>query len=367
MASAGVDLGTLGLLSLVALPYSCKVAWAPLVDRYRLPRLPRRRGWIAVSQLALAAGLALLGAAQPTRAPVAAALALAVALASATQDVAADAYSADVLRPDERAAGTAVYVLGYRVAMVLAGAGALVLADHASFRTVYLVAAALAVACVGATVWAPEPAAAPPPASLEEAVLAPFRAFFARRGAWIALAFLTLYRLGDLVLQAILAPFLLALGFSRSDVGMAGQGVGLCATIVGALGGGWLVARAGLARCLLVFGLLQAITNTGYCALALVGPSHALLYGAVAVDNLCSGLAIAAQVAFLMSLCDRRYSATQFALLTGASSVAGRLVGGGAGYLAAAVGWPLFFVATTVIAAPALALVSPLRRRGLLT
>lgn len=362
LSGAGVPLATIGLFALVGLPYSLKFAWAPLLDRYAPPLLGRRRGWVLLFQLALIAAIAALGAAEPAAAPrQAAGLALAVALLSASQDVVSDAYRTDLLHPAERAAGTATYILGYRAAMLLSGGLALVLADHLSFGAVYGLMALAMLAGVLATLRAPEPPRAEPPRSLRSAVLDPFADYFRRRGALPLLLFVTLYRAGDLAANVMVTPFLLSLHFSRSEVGVVYKIAGTAATIVGALGGGAAVARFGLYRSLFAFALLQGVANLGYGALALAGRGRALLFVAVGADHLCTGLAIAALDAFLMALCNRRFSATQFALLASASGAAGRLFGAGAGYLAGAVGWPLFFVGTMGLAAPALLLLRHLR------
>jgi len=170
------------------------------------------------------------------------------------------------------------------------------------------------------------------------------------------LAFLVLYRVGDVVAVNMVTPFLIKLGFSNSEIGAVSKGLGLAATIVGALGGGSLVAKLGLIRSLAIFGVLQGVTNLGYAALAAAGKKRLLLWAAVGVYNLASGLGMAASVALLMALCNRRYSATQFALLSAATGIAGRLVGATSGYAAQLLGWPLFFAATTLAAIPALAL-----------
>jgi PAT family beta-lactamase induction signal transducer AmpG len=365
LVAAGISLPTIGVYALAGLPFSLKFAWAPLLDRYPIPWLGRRRGWLALLQLALCPALVALGAVDPRVAPVAAAaLAALVSLLAATQDVAADAYAADVLAPDERAAGTALYVAGYRLGMVASGAAGLALADFVPFSAIYAAAGAALAACVAATVWAPEPRRVAPPSTLGEAVAAPFADFFRRRGAAAALAFVVLYRMGDTAVMLMVTPFLLGLGFGRVEIGAVSQGVGLAATVAGTFLGGALVPRLGLWRALWTFGVLQAATNVGYLALALVGARHDLLWAAITVDNLFNGLAIAAVTAFLMSLCRPRYSATQFALLTSAAGIGGRLVGAAAGWLVARAGWGAFFALTMAGVVPALALLGPMRRAG---
>jgi len=359
LANEHVDLATIGLFALVTAPYTVKFLWAPLLDRFRPPWLGRRRGWIALAQIALAVAVCALAFARPRASPLAAAaLALAVAFASATQDVACDAYSVEILAAGERAAGGAVFVLGYRVAMLVTGALALIAADYLGFKGVYLASAALIGLSVAFTLIAPEPAPAAPPTTIAAAIVEPFADFFARPGALAALAFVTLYRLGELVAANMVTPFLVSLQFSNSEIGAVWKGVGLVATIAGALGGGALTARLGLRRALFVFGSAQAIANLGYAVLAVAGRRHALLVAAVAADQTCSGFTIASAVALSMALCNRRYAATQFALLTSAAGATARLVGAGAGFYIERVGWPAFFITTAIAALPALLILS---------
>lgn len=357
LTSAGVPLGDVGLFAIVTLPYSLKLLWAPLLDRYALPLLGRRRGWLILFQLALAAALVALGAIGPRAAPLAfAATALAVTFFAASQDVVSDAYRTDLLAPDERAAGTAVYVFGYRVAMLVTGGVMLVLADHIAFGRVYQLSAALLVVGIVATLLAPEPPAVRPPASLRAAVVEPLTDWFTRPRALGILAFLTSYRLADLLAAAMVTPFLLKLGFSNSDVGLVNKNVGIIATIAGTLGGGAVVARYGLNRPLVIFGLLTPLSTLVWSALALSGKSYPVLFAAVAAHNVCVGLGIATLEALILTLCNRRYGATQYALLSSAAGLGGRLAAAGSGYAALRLGWPAFFTATAVAGALAVAL-----------
>lgn len=360
LTAAGVPLGDVGLFAIVTLPYSLKLLWAPLVDRYALPLLGRRRGWLLLFQLALAAALATLGALGPRTTPVAFALvAVAVTFFAASQDVVSDAYRTDLLAPDERAAGTAVYVFGYRVAMLLSGGVMLVLADHLPFGRIYQLSAALVFVGVFATLVAPEPPAVRPPSTLHAAVIEPLADWFRRPRALGLLAFVTSFRLADLIAAAMVTPFLLSLGFSNTEIGLVNKNVGIAATIVGALGGGVLVARYGLRRPLLVFGLLTPASTLAWSALAVAGKAHGVLFAAVAVHNLSVGLGIAALDALILSLCNRRYGATQYALLSSAAGFCGRLAAAGSGYAALRLGWPTFFATTAAAGVLAVALTAP--------
>ncbi len=366
LTQAGVSLAGVGLFSAVTLPYSLKLLWAPLVDRYRPPFGGRRRGWIVLFQLALGAALLALGATSPRSSPLAfAALAVGVTLMAASQDIAADAYRTDLLAPDERAAGTAVYVFGYRAAMLVTGGLALVAADHLPFGRVYQLSAVLLLVGVAAALLAPEPTAVAPPSTLRAAVVEPLTDWFARPGALGLLAFIACYRLSDLVAAAMSTPFLLAVGFSNTEVGLVNKNVGIAATIAGALGGGALVARLGLRRPLLFFGLAMPLSNLLWAALATWGKSRTLLFVTVATHDLLVGCGIAALEAMILTLCNRRYGATQYALLSAAAGLAGRLAAAPSGLLAARLGWPGFFAASAVVGVLALAATAPAATRAL--
>jgi PAT family beta-lactamase induction signal transducer AmpG len=367
LAVEGVDIVTIGWFSLVGQPYTYKFLWAPLMDRYATPFLGRRRGWLAATQLALLALIALLGSLSPREAPwLAGACALAVAFLSASQDIVVDAYRADVLRPEERGAGAAVSVLGYRLAMLVSGAGALVLADQwLGWHGTYWLMAALMAVGLAATWFALEPpGASAAPRTLEEAVRQPLAEYFSRQGAIALLALVVLYKLGDAFAGNLTTAFLLrGPGFSATEVGAINKGFGLAATIAGALAGGALMTRLGLYRALLVFGLLQALTNLGFMLLAGAGRHYGLMVTVIGAENLCGGMGTAAYVALLMALCDRRFSATQYALLSALSAVGRVYVGPSAGYLVEALGWTQFFFFTFVIALPGVAILVWLRAR----
>ncbi len=357
LTNAGFNVKAIGLVTLVGLPYSMKFLWAPFLDRYRLPFLGRRRGWILVFQLLLVAALVAMALTSTTiDLGTIALFACAVAFLSASQDVVIDAYRTDVLDDKERGAGTATSVVGYRIAMLLSMGGALMLSDHMSWPTVYLVmAGSLSIGILG-TFLAPEVEAKRPPRSLSDAVWIPFADFFRRPGALTTLAFVTLFKLGDYLASTMTTTFLITVQFSNTEIGALNKWLGLVATIVGVVVGGGLADRFGVRRSLLMFGALQALTNVGYLVIAVIGKSYVALVLAIAIDQFCGGLATAAFTAFLMSLCSREFSATQFALLSSAATIIGRLLGAFSGYLIEAVGWAGFFALTMAIAIPALLL-----------
>lgn len=362
LASEGVSVEAIGAFALVQVPYNLKFAWAPLLDRFAVPGLGRRRGWMLLAQLSLIVGLAALGATDARgSAGTLAVLAVAVAVLSATQDIVVDAFRTDVLRDGERGRGTATYVAGYRVAMIVAGFGALHLAERWGWPAVYLAMAGLMAIGAVTTLLCPEPAsgaAREPRGSL----MAPFVELLGRPGVGWLLAFVAVFKLGDGLVSHMIGPFLVDLGFTLGDIANVEKFLGLSMTIAGAVVGGVFVDRLGVRRGLVVFGAAQMVANAGYAVLAMTGPRMDVFVAAIGLDQLCNGLGTAAFVAFLMSACDRRYSATQYAVLTSASTLLGRLLGAGTGYAVAAVGWAGVFGVTIAVSAPALALVPRLRR-----
>ncbi|WP_298050308.1 muropeptide transporter [uncultured Paenalcaligenes sp.] len=358
---AGVSLTQIGFLTLVGSAYTLKFLWAPLIDRYAVPILGRRRGWIALSQLLLGLSIAAMGLFNPAhQLGLIALLAVFVAFMSATQDIAFDAYSTDVLRTNERAAGAAVKVLGYRLAMITSSGLALVIADKwLGWGGMYMVMGLIMALCAVATFLAPEPEfVVKPPRSLRSAVVEPLVEFFKRPEAITILLLIVLYKLGDAFAGALSTTFLIrGAGFEVAQVGMVNKIFGLAATIIGALLGGGLMARFGLYRSLMLFGLLQAVSNFGYWVLAVNEPHLVLMGTVVAIENLCGGMGTAAFVALLMALCNQQFSATQFALLSALSAV-GRtyLAGPLTPPLVESLGWPSFFLVTVLLALPGIVL-----------
>jgi PAT family beta-lactamase induction signal transducer AmpG len=355
-----VDLAAIGWFSLAGLPYSLKFLWSPLLDRFALPFLGRRRGWLILTQIALIIAIALMGFQQPKQALQLLAInAIVIAFISATQDIAADAYRTDVLEKLEMGAGAAVFILGYRIALLVAGALALILADRLPWSSVYLLMAGTMVIGIFATLLAPEPEAISPPGSLADAVILPFREFFQRQGiiqAILILVFITLYKLGDALLSNMTTPFLLQTGFTKTDIGAIQVGMGLIATIVGALAGGSILSTIGINRSLWVFGVLQAVSNLAYLFLAYIGKNYQAMVLAINIEQFCGGLGTAAFVAFLMSLCNQRFSATQYALLSSLMAVSRDILASPGGAIAQSTGWPVFFLITIAAAVPGLLL-----------
>jgi len=362
LTGAGIDIRTIGYLGLIALPYAAKPLWAPLIDRFSLPFSGRRRGWLFATQVGLALALWWLSACDPTRGLTGFVVAaIIVAVVSATHDIVVDAYRADILSDEEAGAGVAGYVLGFRLAMVLAGWLPLALSVDAPWPVVYQVMTVfLAVGMLG-TLLAPEPAEpADPPRGFYAVVVLPFVAFGERRGmrgTVAVLAFVMLFKLGDQLLGSVTMPFLLReMAFAPEVVGRLRSGLGLLATIAGLLVGGAVLARIGINRSLWIFGVLQAGSNLAYWVLARVGPDPTWLAGVIVTENFCGGLATVAFLGFLLRQCDARFSATQFALLSGLMMLGQILLAARAGEHVVNLGWPGFFLLTIAAAVPGLLL-----------
>lgn len=365
MAVEGVSIKTIGLLTLVGIPYTWKFVWAPFMDRFVMPFLGRRRGWMLVTQILLAALILLLGTLSVREQPLLVALtALALAFVSASQDIVIDAYRTDVLPAAERGLGAGLTVLGYRLAMLSSGAMALVMASLWGWPATYAVMAALMGIGLYATLTAPEPVLQiAAPLTLRDAVLLPLQEFMARPQAWAFLALIILYKLGDAFAGSLTTAFLIqGAGFGIAEVGTVNKGVGLFATIGGAVLGGALMVRWGLYRSLLWFGLLQGVSALSFVWLAMAGHRFDLMVLAVFLENLTSGMGTAAFTALLMALCNARFSATQFALLSALSAMGRVYVGPVSGVLVAALGWRSFFLFAVAAAFPGIWLVWRQRR-----
>jgi PAT family beta-lactamase induction signal transducer AmpG len=364
MKDAKIDLTTIGAMSLVGMPYVWKFVWSPLIDRFRPPFLGRRRGWILICQVLVMLSIVALGTWTPDMgAPTLALLAFLVAFFSATQDIVIDAYRTELLKPEEYGPGASTYTLGYRFGMILSISGALRLSEFISWRGVYWTMALFMLPCIIALLRAPEPEVeAKPPQTIEEAVTLPFYQFFRREGAVEMLAFTLLYKLDGVLVDTMTTPFFLELGFSKGVVGDVSGYQGLLATMAGLMLGGILMPRLGLYVSLWVFGLMQGVSNLAYWWLASSAPTYGKLILVIVLDNIATGMGVAALQAFMMSLCDARYTATQFALLSSFMAQT-RVIGAApSGWLANGLGWPLYFLFCTVIAVPGLLLLTRYKR-----
>ena len=358
MTEAGVDLALIGLMALVGLPYTVKFLWAPVLDRFTLPVFGRRRGWLLVAQAALTLSIVLLGFTDPHHHPwQVAAAALLVTFFSASQDIVVDAYRREDLADAELGLGASLYVNGYRLGMLLASGGGLILADHISFRGVYLVMAACMLPGIATTLWCREPEmSAGQPATLREAVVEPLAEYFRRPGALWILAFILLYKIGDSMASAMTTPFYLELGFSKTEIGAVVKLFGFWATAGGALLGGLLMLRLGIGRSLWVFGFLQALSTAGFAWLARIGPSLPWLGAVIGFENLTGGMGTAAYVAFMASITHKKFTATQYALLSSLMGIPRVMAAAPTGVMARWLGWENFFIACVILAVPGILL-----------
>lgn len=354
LRSSGVDLATIGLFALVGLPYTLKFLWAPLLDRYTLWPLGRRRGWLLWTQGALMVAIALLGSMDPQGNLTALALvALLVAFCSATQDTLIDAYRREHLPEAELGLGASAYTYGYRIGMLLASGGGLILAEQIGFAAVYWVMALLMGAGVLTTLLAPEPMApAVPSAGWQATVIEPFRDFFVRADAGWVLAFILFYKLGDSLASAMTSPFYVDLGYSPAEIGMVVKLFGFTATLLGALLGGIWVLRVGIRSALWHFGFAQMFSTLGFVILAWLGHSLGMLALVVATENLAAGMGTAAFLAFMASQTNQRYTATQYALFSSIMGIPRTLLAAPTGWIAESMGWSGFFILCTLLAVP---------------
>lgn len=351
-----VDLATIGLFSLIAFPYTWKFLWSPLMDRWT-PPLGRRRGWALLTQVALTASLAAFSLFDAgTQTQQVALVAGIVALFSASQDIVLDAYRREILPDHELGIGNSMFVNAYRVSSLVPGSLALILADRIPWSSVTLVVAAFMVVGLLTALWMPEPEIArPPPRSLTEAVVEPFREFFTRNGvggALLILVFMLLYKLGDSMATALATPFYLDIGFTKTEIGTIAKLAALWSSIAGGVVGGLIMIKAGINRSLWLFGVVQVVSILGFAALSVVGADRTLLFFVVSFEYLGVGLGTAAFVAFIARSTNRAYTATQLALLTSLTGVPRTFANAGTGYLVEAYGYTSFFLLCTAVALP---------------
>lgn len=366
LKDSGLTNTQIGLLTLVGLPYAWKFLWAPLLDRYNLPVIGRRRGWIFTFQIALAAVIAFTAMQSPDVDGIAiiAMLAFGIAFLSASQDIVIDAWRTDLAKPHERGLAATATSVGYRAAAWFSFAIALIVADWMGWRVTYFMLAALMVVLAIGTLFAPEPEVIhAQPRTLRESVTIPLRQLISAPGALALVLLLVVYKVGDAFALRLFTPFLMDVGFSKTEIGTVAKTVMAAATIGGTVLGGLWMVKLGLYRALLWFGIAQAISNLTYMVLALVGKHHVLMIAAVAIDNFAGGMGAVALVAFIMGLCDQRFSAFQYALLSAIAVIPRTYLGVPAGYLADGAGWPTFYLVSFIAAVPGIALVFFLRDR----
>jgi PAT family beta-lactamase induction signal transducer AmpG len=364
MRSEGTDLTTVGLFALVGLPYTLKFLWAPFLDRFTPPFLGRRRGWLFSSQLCLAGAIFYLSLQNPSASAFAVAFAaLLLTFFSATQDIVIDAYRRESLSDNEQGLGASLYVNGYRIGMLLASGGGLILADIVTFSTVYQIMAAIMLVASLPTLFAAEPTPAQgQPTTLQQAVIQPFSEFFQRNDAIVILLFILLYKVGDTMASNMTTPFYLDIGFSNTEIGTVVKLFGFWATILGGLLGGVLILKTGIYRALWGFGILQALSTAGFILLNSVGHSTPMLAGVIAFENLSAGMGTAAFIGFMASQTDKRFTATQYALLSSIMGVPRVLIAAPTGWMAESMGWDGFFLLCTLIAIPGLLILTRFKK-----
>jgi PAT family beta-lactamase induction signal transducer AmpG len=361
LTEAGVDLGVIGWLSLVRLPYTLKFLWSPFLDRFVPPFLGRRRGWLVITQVGLMIAIAWMSLQNPKQAlNILAINALIIAFLSATQDIAGDAYRTDVLAPEELGLGASTWILGYRVAILTTSSVALVLAEDLPWSVIYLLMAVLMGVGIIAAFFAPEPIDQErSPDSLVDAIYLPFREFFQRKGIILGatvLTFILLYKFGDALLGNMATPFLVDIGFTKKVIGAIQGGWGFVSTTVGVVLGGAILTKIGLNRALWVVGISQALSNASYLGLSLIGKNETALLGVISIENLCAGMVASVFVAYLMSLCNPKFSATQFALLSSLMAAGNDILSAPAGELVKVLGWSSFFASTIAFSIPGMLL-----------
>lgn len=359
MTDVGVDLKTVGVFALAGLPYTLKFFWAPVMDRYQILTFGRRKGWLLVSQVALVTALFALSAIDPkNQIGLVALLALIVSFFSASQDIVVDAYRREILPDNNLGLGSTYYIYGYRIAMWVSGAFALGLASFISWENVYQVMAAIMALSIAVTLFADEPSAAgQTPRTLKEAVFEPFKEFLSRPEALLLLSFILFYKMGDSIAGNMLTPFYLKMGYSKLEIAAIAKTFSVVSTLLGGFIGGLLILRMGILKCLYIFGVLQALSTLAFIALYYSTHNNWILGSVIAFEDLTSGMGTAAFVAFMASITDKRFTATQFALLSSLMGVPRSFIAAPAGLMAESMGWPMFFVTCALIALPGLLMI----------
>ncbi|MFC7418852.1 AmpG family muropeptide MFS transporter [Iodobacter arcticus] len=360
LKSEGVNLKAIGFFALIQFPFTWKFIWAPLLDRYALPGLGRRRGWMLLTQVALLFLIGSLGLFNPKLDIWSIAyLATALAFFSASQDIVLDAYRREILSDEELGLGTSVHVNAYRIASLIPGAFSLILADHLPWAQVFMITGLFMLPGIVMTLLVSEPQLVRPPKTLREAVIEPFHEFMTRHGwrnaLWI-LAFIFLYKLGDSMATALATPFYLELGFSKTEIGVIAKNAGLWPAVFGGIVGGVWMLKLGINRALWLFGVVQVVSILGFAWLATMGADKVALATVIAFEALGVGLGTAAFTAYIARTTDARYTATQFALFTSLAAVPRTFINASTGWLVEQMGWINFFFLCTALAIPGMLL-----------
>ncbi len=361
-----VDISTIGYFSWVGMAYSFKFVWAPIIDRYKLFLFGRRRSWIFASQLCIGIFLYLLSQLDPKlNLSLMAAYAVLIAFFSATQDIAFDAYRREILKDEEMGIGSSFNIYGYRIAMLVSGGiGIGFVSDTGiSWGTLYALMAIMMIACMGVTWWAPEPSDdISPPQSLKSAIIDPFKEFLTRDKAIIILAFVFLFKLGDALSGAMLNPFYVEMGYSNVDIGLIAKTVGMSSALIGIFIGGVIIFKMGVLRSLWVFGILQALSTAGFALITFTGPQNWALALTVIFEDVSAGMGNAAFISYLSMITNKKFTGTQFALLSSIATLGRNFFSGFSGDMVKALGWAPFFYVCAIIAIPGMIILWKLQK-----
>ncbi|MCK6599275.1 MAG: AmpG family muropeptide MFS transporter [Bdellovibrionaceae bacterium] len=355
LAEAKVDITTIGYFSWVGMMYSLKFLWAPLLDSITLFKLGRRKFWMFFSQIVLMGLIFLLGQFKPEESlMIMALISLLIAFFSATQDVAIDAFRREYLEENELGIGSTMNMYGYRLAMLFSGGLAVALADYLNWEKVYLIMALSMVVGLVASSLAPEPLVEFRPKNFKESVVGPFREFLSRHGAAVILVFVFLFKLGDALSGSMLNPFYKDMGYEKTDIGLIAKTFGLASSMVGLFLGGLIIYYVGIFRSLWFFGILQALSTASFALITYTGPMKWSLAFAVIFEDVSSGMGSAAFVAYMASITNKTFTATQYAILSSVATLGRNFFSGFAGHMVKQLGWVLFFYVCAVIAIPGL-------------
>ena len=358
LTDANVDLGTIGLFSAVAVPYTWKFFWSPAMDGVTPPFLGRRRGWMLMTQVGLLFLIAAMGQLDPTKSlKMMAVVALCIAFFSASQDIALDAFRREYLTDEELGLGTGIWMNSWRFGMFASTGTAFLLADDIGYPAVHLVLSLMMGIGIITTLLVSEPdTGVTAPQTLKETVVEPFREFFSRGGAWWVLSFILLYKIGDNMAGAMNIPYIIKMGFSKQEYFIIVKGIGMFALFGGAFLGGILMIRLGIAKSLWVFGILQAVSTACFALLIIFGKNHVLLTGIVAFEFLATGLGQAAYASYMAVQTNKRFTATQYAMMTSLMAIPGTIAAAITGYMVEYIGWSGFYIACALVALPGMLL-----------
>jgi len=355
LTQEGIDIKTIGILTILTFPYSFKFLWSAFFDRFSILKLGRRRGWILICQILILSGMILMIVITPSYLLIFSIIAAMTSFFSASQDISIDAYRTEILKPKDRGLGASLAVTAYRVALIVAGGLCLLLADHLGWQTALIIITSLLILGIITTILADEPDGIKKPASLKESFIEPFKDLLKRDKSILLLLFIILYKLGDAYASSLSTAFFIrGVGFSLTEVGTVNKIGGLISAIAGSLLGGFLLIRMSLYRALIWFGVFQALSNLSFMALAIAGKSFLLFVCTVVVENVTGGMGTTAFLALLMGLCNRSFAATQYAVLSSLASLGRVIISPTSGFVVECIGWSAFYFITFLVAIPGL-------------